>query len=376
VIHKNKPTIPRPTKAEWYYERQGLGVGPVAEHELRRAAREGYLTPDTLVWRLEFDDWKTAAHVPAIVAILTEAKRQSGIVHAPRVPSAETWSRVRSSSTQKPPPATDEASDSSNVVSTAERKNTLPASAYGLHDAVSEEEAREHKVDAGQVQEVLEHATRSGRWTQSSIVVAASERRLFPASRELAVPLWIVVTLAPIVLVFAGFYVLAGNPKVATDVSSPAATRPAQTTRSLGVDVRLQGQESERAGAKPKQVVPRRTGGTPPGARRSHSHSVEVTEGPLDAALFERRLRRALPVFDSQCWDRLRVPVGEVAPDPSVRIEFEVDPWGMIHNIVSSRPPAGYRGVGRCIVGRIRGWTFPRADEPTRVVATVVPVDL
>jgi len=48
---------------KWYYAAEGKPVGPVDENEIRDLAREGKLTPDTLVWHEGMDAWKRFAEL-------------------------------------------------------------------------------------------------------------------------------------------------------------------------------------------------------------------------------------------------------------------------------------------------------------------------
>jgi hypothetical protein len=98
---------------------------------------------------------------------------------------------------------------------------------------------------------------------------------------------------------------------------------------------------------------------------------VVTVSGPLDPALFLQHLKRALPIFDEQCWDVYRVPGVKAEPRPSVSIELDVDRTGRVYDARSGKAPKAYRGVGRCIAGRARGWKFPPAEEGTHAVVTV-----
>jgi len=53
----------------WYYAKDGNQQGPVEEEELKSLARDGYLSPDDLVWNDKMgDDWARAGDVPGIFA--------------------------------------------------------------------------------------------------------------------------------------------------------------------------------------------------------------------------------------------------------------------------------------------------------------------
>jgi hypothetical protein len=47
----------------WYYAAEGQRVGPVDEDAIRQLAREGRLTPDTLVWHQGMEEWKRFAEL-------------------------------------------------------------------------------------------------------------------------------------------------------------------------------------------------------------------------------------------------------------------------------------------------------------------------
>jgi hypothetical protein len=98
-----------------------------------------------------------------------------------------------------------------------------------------------------------------------------------------------------------------------------------------------------------------------------------IIEGPLSPSVFEKRLNAATPMFDEQCWQRRRAAEGELAEQPSISIEIGISAWGQIEKLVAGEAPTGYRGVGRCIVGRIRGWKFPRASARTRATLRIAP---
>lgn len=54
-------TAPPPPPVEWHYLEGGESVGPVGRETLRRAAREGRLRAETLVWTPGMADWRPAA---------------------------------------------------------------------------------------------------------------------------------------------------------------------------------------------------------------------------------------------------------------------------------------------------------------------------
>ncbi|MGE5783458.1 MAG: hypothetical protein ACM3ZE_02670, partial [Myxococcales bacterium] len=90
--------------------------------------------------------------------------------------------------------------------------------------------------------------------------------------------------------------------------------------------------------------------------------------------LLNAKLQRALPMFDEQCWNKLRVRVPNVPSNPSIRVEMSIDRDGNVYAIDATKSPRGYWGVGPCIIGRMRGWKFPRAEGGSRASVTVARI--
>jgi hypothetical protein len=57
---------PPPPPVDWHYLEGGETRGPVGREVLARAARQGRVRSDTLVWTTGMGDWKPAAHVRAL----------------------------------------------------------------------------------------------------------------------------------------------------------------------------------------------------------------------------------------------------------------------------------------------------------------------
>jgi hypothetical protein len=70
------PTAPPPPPIAWHWVEAGEAVGPADAEALRRAAREGRVGPDTLVWTTGFANWRPAREVRAL----------DGVVGPPPVP--------------------------------------------------------------------------------------------------------------------------------------------------------------------------------------------------------------------------------------------------------------------------------------------------
>jgi membrane protease subunit (stomatin/prohibitin family) len=60
---------PPPLPTAWHFAEAGRSVGPVSGDELARAAAQGRVTPDTLVWSAGMRDWTPARAVPELAAM-------------------------------------------------------------------------------------------------------------------------------------------------------------------------------------------------------------------------------------------------------------------------------------------------------------------
>jgi membrane protease subunit (stomatin/prohibitin family) len=60
---------PPPAPVAWHIAEGGRSVGPLSADELARAAAQGRLTPDTLVWSAGLRDWTPARAVPALAQL-------------------------------------------------------------------------------------------------------------------------------------------------------------------------------------------------------------------------------------------------------------------------------------------------------------------
>jgi hypothetical protein len=414
---QQRPSV-RPHKPRWFYEFRDEAVGPVDELALRRAAREGVLTRGTLVWRKTLDGWQPAAAVPEVLVILeqeavvartdsaspaAESGPDAAVAHAPvSAPAAS------GSPTQEPPaspsaPVPAEPSPAREVVAAAPPKpgHSEAAGNHELGDAISDDEELERPIREADVRELLER-TRSSRPARgpaslsppasgatsppnalSTAASAASERASArdrvdpgPASPR-PLPLWTkVVGVAVLLLLGMGAVLLTGRPHGAAERAraaragrSGAAESPGASTESAEIAVASKAADSSLADQRASAVPARAAGAGEPGG----TPAVVVTEGPLSPAFFQKQLDAAALMFDEQCWQKLRATEGEVAEHPSLEIELGISAWGQIEKLVAGEAPTGYRGVGRCVVGRIRGWKFPRASARTSVTLRIAP---
>jgi hypothetical protein len=309
MTDEHKSLVPRPAEAQWYYQRDGVEVGPVSEPSLLARAKLGQITPDTPIWQAAIGRWREAKSVPLVAAHLGQ-----------RDELLET---------------------------------DVPLEPQDLNEAVSDEEAAEPFVDIQQAREILKRSS-----------VYPSERSIPPASHTpMPTPVRKLPRLpmgVPQLVGLGGACLIAATLVVVFVSRQPEtpdyeAAPPAERRASLA--------------ATPQGVIP--IASNPTAKTEPPAESGIVSAGSLDAQLLASQLQHALPILDRQCWERLRVPVGEVTKHPSLRINLSLDRQGRIYDIESSKDPLGYRGVGHCIIGRIRGWRFPPGEQGTHAVINV-----
>lgn len=51
---------------EWYYERDGVRLGPVTQDQILRYLKNGTITPDTMVWNNSMPNWESARRTPLL----------------------------------------------------------------------------------------------------------------------------------------------------------------------------------------------------------------------------------------------------------------------------------------------------------------------
>lgn len=401
MTSSSESSVPPAAAVGWYYLLNGVQVGPLSERELLDIATRGEITPDTLVWQPSFRQrWKPAASIPMIAVSL-------GCFGQLGRDRSTAWSRRTNQNNQQQP---------SQTFSEAALERLTPAD---LDDAVNEEEAAEPVLDAQQMHEILERA--SCHPPERSIPPATVRDSLSPAPRVkkrhfgsgyllaigagsvlvgitgvvLSTIPWhssrVVEAQAQPSLVALNEVHPAANPTAASTVNrsalpstsvivrdTSAIANTASAAASVVTDPVVSSASDksaavETAGAAEKSAVEDVTANLQIAATPAvdKASRVSVTSGPLEAQAFETRLKRARPMFDRQCWDRLRLRLDNVTEHPEVRVEISVDRTGHVYDVVSSKAPRGYHGAGLCIIGRMRGWRFPITDGNTHAVMTV-----
>ncbi|HEX5067354.1 MAG TPA: SPFH domain-containing protein [Myxococcota bacterium] len=67
--HGPAGATPPPAPAVWHIAEGGRSVGPLSVEDIARAAAQGRVTPDTLVWSAGLRDWTPARAVPALASL-------------------------------------------------------------------------------------------------------------------------------------------------------------------------------------------------------------------------------------------------------------------------------------------------------------------
>lgn len=343
--------VNHPEEVDWYYLDDGVQVGPLSERSLIGAARQNRIGPATLIWQRGFTHWKQAATIPMVAVNLG----------AGACAEEEVLGLGDSTDSASPMPAT-------------------------LGDAVNDDEAAEPPVDLQQVRAILQRASRPPPERASSTRTSRppQERTIPPASVSTNPPgpmrtlqprrlgQWIPLAAIPLAIGVVGVVLItratrrSSAPSVAVEARAEASNPSASGSGAPGPRA-LDGDASSQSAA--DHATPN-TNATPESAALA-SDLASVISGSLDVQILNAKLQRALPMFDQQCWDRLRVHVPRADSNPAIRVEMSIDRNGNVYAIEASKSPRGYWGAGPCIIGRMRGWKFPRAESGSRATVTV-----
>ncbi len=103
-----------------------------------------------------------------------------------------------------------------------------------------------------------------------------------------------------------------------------------------------------------------------PGGSDSSPKAGPALGVPLEASDIQLTVGRYKSSVKRGCWEPASSTRAPGAPS-SARVEVTVDiaPSGRVLSVASSGDPRGYRGLARCIEGRVRGWQFPASGGET-----------
>lgn len=87
----------------------------------------------------------------------------------------------------------------------------------------------------------------------------------------------------------------------------------------------------------------------------------------LSAAQIQRTVQRYQPNVRHGCWNPQLVGRAPGAPSTArVSVSIVIAPSGQVESATAGADPAGFPGLGPCIVGKVQGWRFPKALLSTR----------
>ncbi len=72
--------------AEWYYSQDGNQMGPVSLEAILKAAKNGLIKPNDMVWKDGWPDWKKASKAPELAAALKGETKPAAV--KPAAPAA------------------------------------------------------------------------------------------------------------------------------------------------------------------------------------------------------------------------------------------------------------------------------------------------
>ncbi len=122
--------------------------------------------------------------------------------------------------------------------------------------------------------------------------------------------------------------------------------------------------------ANEQQRVPDRLGGLSmgvgPGPVAGSGAERSESDTGLEAAAIQATVQKNQNAVKRSCWQPALN--GRPADAPStarVTTTIQISPAGAVTSVRHSGDPRGYPGLGACIVGRLKTWTFPRSSGTT-----------
>jgi hypothetical protein len=358
----NPPSDSNPQRVGWYYIHDDAPVGPLSDTDLLKAANLGQVTPDTLVWRHDFENWIEAAQVP----LLTKS-----LVFRAAVKRALLNAKPTQSKTDLVPKETPSAENTEPVASKPVAEE-VPLD-QELGDAVGDDELSEAVVDAQQVREILQRTS-----------YYPTERTIPPASYTTPPPVQLDqrprIARFPKLSLFVGAGVLSvaattllilrtNRDELVIDYATEPTAEYRAQAQSSAISSPGSAQLKTAISASETTLSANPTTNTIPAL--PNDSFVTIESGSLEPSLLRNKLERARPVFDAQCWSRYRVPGRQSPKNPSIEVTLSVDHLGNVYDVDTTKAPPSFRGAGLCIIGRIRGWKFPPADRSSRATITV-----
>lgn len=337
---------------EWYVGVHDQPIGPIRLAEIRDRAAKGEITPECLVWRDGFEDWKPLTAFPELIAVVEEG--------------VASYRSLR-----PPPPSSPSAAASEPTSSVADQSKPvqIPSGApRPSHSAVDDE-----------------------------LLVAAAGL----SKPKIPISAWLAVLMALALGVTIGLVVIKPDPpkQIIKYVEVPVAPKqvsgeaPPPAPAAEGENGVLGG-EAAQAGDKRPGTIARKTNGNGVAETPSPAPSSEVTQGlkglqglqglgaprtgpasevgasaarqQLDSATLSRTVSRYTASVKRSCWQpALDTRAPDAATSARISANIVVASSGKVQSVTVSPDPKGYHGLSSCIQSRVRNWEFPPAGGST-----------
>lgn len=336
---------------EWYVGVNDQPIGPIRLAEIRDRAARGEVTPECLVWRDGFEDWKPLVAFPELVAVVEEGiasyrslrpppPSPAGKAAAPLVPQAAVQPQLQPA--VSPPAAVhfdDEALAAAGI-----SKPKIPIAAWGAVFG-----ALALGVTIGLVVIKPEPAKQVIKYVEvpaSGKVGGAESPPPAPAANEDS------NAQTPSGESAANDKRTGGGPRKIVGNGAPdtaAVAASSEISQGLKGLQGLQGLGAPKTGPASGDV----------GASASGRQQ-------LDSATLSRTVSRYTASVKRSCW---QPALDTRAPDAStsarISANIVVAPSGKVQSVTVSPDPKGYRGLSSCIQSRVRNWEFPPAGGST-----------
>ncbi|MCC6213864.1 MAG: zinc-ribbon domain-containing protein [Polyangiaceae bacterium] len=316
---------------DWHVGINGVPVGPLRLSEIRSKAAVGAITPESLVWRPGFDEWKPLRSFPELMAVIDEALPSSPV--AALGANGSNGAALASPAVLAPTTGAAVVSDTDDFAGLPQRGRS-PAWAW---------------VAVGM-------ALLFGL-TIGFVVFKDSPKEPIIKYVEVAGP---------------------GQPGTPAATASGGDTLPAASASDPGQKVARGGgplpakTTGDKPGDPPKSGLnlggldPGGTGPRPLGPAGEGPSSAAGGGGQLDSAQISSTVARYRTSVQRSCWQpALAARASDAASSARVSVSIAIGPTGSVQSVSSSGDPKGYPGLASCIVGRVRGWQFPASGGTT-----------
>ena len=348
---------------EWFVGINGVPVGPIRLSELRSKAASGSVSPESLVWRDGFEDWRPLKTFPELLAIVDEGVSSARASLTPFTPSVAT--------AFGPAPAAGAAANGAAF--------PVPGAMTPDPFAVP---AASGVTGAAVVTDELEAAgvyKRSGSSPAAWIAVGIA--LLFGLTigfvffnKGQGKPIEVIKYVdRPVPGVASGAAAAAAGDKVTSLDESNVAADPKNPTKHVSGTAK--GSAGSTGAAEPDKGISGLKGlsglsslGPKSGPDVSGPTGAVQGTGQLDGSQIQSTVARYTGSVKRACWQPALDTRDKDAPTTArVNVAITVLPSGSVSNAAVGGDPKGYRGLSQCISSRVRGWQFPPSGDTTTV---------